>query len=207
MPEISGPYDSGYIQPIAKIKENISVFSRNMWAHFKIEFLEPIQAGPGSIVEMISIAGATGLAGGATISKRIVPVLQLQEFEMLHVRWTPLDDVEGVIWQLAGQQKFATENMLSRVDMRTQMYDPTLASTTTFIMGQNRDINLEVRNPSAYITHLARFQFFGFRYILSDLVPSTATEAQKNALKQGDITTIKALIGVTTMIYAEGRQS
>ena len=206
MPFISGTFDSGYIQPLVKVGENISIFSTRMWNHFRVDYMEPIPAGPASQVEAITASGATNIAANGTIAKRLVTILQLADLEFLHVRWCPLDDVEGLIWELSGQQKFATRNIHSRCDLRTKMYDPTLASTTFFILGQQRDMNLEVRNPTGYIQYLARFQFMGIRYLLTDLVNGFSSN-DVQLLHRFDEPTVKRLIGNTTRVYAEGVQS
>ncbi|GAI52389.1 unnamed protein product, partial [marine sediment metagenome] len=81
-----------------------------------------------------------------------------------------------------------------------------------FIMGNQKDMNLEVRNPNPVALPQARFQFFGFRYVIEVIIPKfpeTATDALKEAvrkkLEDGDKETVAQYIGPTTWLPAEGR--
>ncbi|GAJ04619.1 unnamed protein product [marine sediment metagenome] len=38
MSEISGIYDNGPISPIARIKDNISVYTAKKWAHYQVVY-------------------------------------------------------------------------------------------------------------------------------------------------------------------------
>ena len=216
MPTLSGIYDSYLLQPIAKVKENLSVLTTGVYQHYRVEYLEGMPPGPANVVDMVAQAGLTTLVGGGTITKRIVTILQLNDLEFLHLRWEPLDNVEGVLWELAGQARFNTANIQARVDLGTKLRDPYLSTTTFWILGRSRDMNLEVRNPMARATPTARFMFWGFRHLLS-MYYLTALAARKTpdknrqaqivtALKQGDQDIVRELIGVTTWLPAEGRQ-
>lgn len=207
MPVLSGIYDSDYIQPVAKVKENLSIMTLGNYSHYIIEYLEPLPPGPASVADMVAIAGATGLAANATINKRIVPILQLNDLEFAHLRWEPLDNVEGVLWELSGQARFNSRNIHSRVDRNSRRYDPSLSLTTFWVLGLNRDMNLECRNPMGYAIPAARFQFFGYRYILKEIDLSGLSSDVKIKMKAGDIATVRASIGTTTWLPAEGRQS
>lgn len=206
MPILSGIYDSDRIQPVARIKENLSVLTSGRWRHWLIDYQEPIPPGPASTVEMITLSGATVLAANATIAKRVVAVLQLNANEFLHLRWEPLDDVEGVLWQLPSQARFSARAIHARVNKLTRLFDPTLASTTFWIIGLDRDMNLEVRNPQAVAIHSARFMFRGYRYLLTEH-PNflSAPEDDKAKLGVGDIETVRRYIGPTTWLPAEGK--
>ncbi len=202
---LSGIYDSEFIQPVARVKDNLSIWTQGKYYHYKVEYIEPMPPGPALMVEMVTASGITALAAGAAIAKRVVAILQLNENEFLHIRWFPLDNVEGVIWEQPGQQKFAIRNVHSRVDPRIREWDPTLATTTFFIIGENRDMNLEVRNPMGYATPIARFQFFGNKSILKPWDLSSLSSDEKSKMGQGDEETVKRIIGQTTWLPAEGR--
>jgi len=220
---MSSIFDSYYIQPVARIKENISIWTLGKWEHYIIEYQNEIAPGPASTVDMLVQAGVTVLAANATLAKRVVTILQLNDLEFLHVRWEPIDNVEGLIWEQSGQQMNSARNIHSRVDFLTRNRDPHLATTTFFILGQNRDMNLEVRNPMRYPIAAARFVFWGNRMILSPLdidaaiakaptpTPTPLTKADiaatKALLSKGDMATIRRIIGSTTFVPAEGRQA
>ena len=207
MPTLSGIYDSAAIQPVARFKDNLSILSLGKWAHYRINYVEPIPPGPASTVEMVTATLNTAIAAGATIAKSIVAILQLNDMELAHLRWEPLDNVEGVLWELSGQARFNTRNIHARVDIQTKLRDPYLVTTTFFVMGLQRDMNLEVRNPMAYPTSVARFRFWGFRYLLSPLRFKGITPADEEALSNGDPDVVKRYLGATTWLPAEGKQS
>ena len=203
MAEISGIYDSGPISPVAKIKENLSIWTQGGWEHYRIDYMEPVPASPASTVEMVVASGATSLAANGTIAQRVVAILQLNTNEFFHVRFEPLDNVEGIIWEQAGQGKFRPRNVHARVDMNTRFRDPYLSTTTFFILGRDRDMNLEVRNPMGYATPVARFVFWGYRAKLKEWKFSDPTVAAKMA--EGDLATVRQTLGATTWLPAEGR--
>jgi len=170
MPQVSGIYDNGPISPIAKIKENLSIWTKGKWEHFRIDYIEPMPRSSPMVVDVGPIA-ANGI-----IAKQVVAILQLSDLEFLHLRWEPLDDVEGALWEEAGTARFTTGSVQARVTPFTSLRDPYLATTTFFILGKNRDMNLEVINPNAVAIPVARFVFFGFRYILEGIpVPTVST--------------------------------
>lgn len=205
MSTLSGIYDSGPIQPIAKIKENLSVWTLARWFHYIIEYIEPLPPSPASTVEMVAAAATTTLAANGTITKRVVTILQVNNFEFLHLRFEPLDNVECVLWEQAGSAKFTSRNLQARVDRNTRLLDPYLATTTFWILGENRDMNLELRNPMQYAMPIARVLFWGFRYILKPWPIEGVSANEKNLLQQGDLETVRKIIGATTWVPAEGR--
>lgn len=170
---VSGIYDSGPIAPVAKIKENLSIYTLGHYVHYRIDFIEPMPWNSQNVIEMVVASGAVTIAANGTIAQRVVAILQLNDDNLLHLRWQPLDDVEGVLWEQAGTGRFVTRGVHSRVGLFTATRDPYLATTTFFILGKDRDMNLEVRNPRPVAQALARFVFFGFRYVLKPLDAAT----------------------------------
>ena len=207
MGAISGIYDSDYLAPVAKIKENLSIWTLGAWSHYAIQYEEPIGPGPNSQVDMCVQGGVTNIAALGSIVKQVVTVLQLNDYEFLHVRFEPIDNVEGIIWEQAGTLKFASKNVQSKTDRYTRLWDPTMASTTFWVLGLNRDMNLQVSNPLNYAQPKARFQFWGIRYILVPWDFSALPANTQALLRQGDLATVRAQIGTTTWLPAEGRAS
>ena len=177
MSEVANIYDNGPISPICRIKDNLSIWSGDKWNHYRVDFIEGITRSSPMTVDMVLASGATVIAANGIIMKQVVPILQMNLLELLHLRWEPLDDVEGLLWELGGQARFTTRGAHARVSMFTSMGDPFLATTTFYIIGQNRDMNLEVRNPNPVAMAMARFVFFGYRYIITELptLPSPTT--------------------------------
>lgn len=209
--EISGIYDSGPITPIARIKDNLSIYTAKKYSHYQIAFIEPWPRSSPLRVDMVAFAGATTIAANGTIAKRLVTVLQITDGEMFQVRFEPLDDVEGAVWEQSGTGKFTGRTTHARVDMATCLRDPYLSSTQFFIMGYQRDMNLEVFNPNPVALNQARFQFRGERFVLDPITPdlNKYTDKEKNdittKLAAGDKETVAQLIGPTTWLPAEGR--
>jgi len=205
---MSGIYDAEFIQPLARIKENLALWSGGKWNYYQIQYEEPLPPGPATTVDTVALSLATTLAANATIAKQVILVLQMQANDFFHCRWEPLDNVEGVLWEQAGQQRLMVKNAQARVDRRIRLWDPMLVSTTFGILGTNRDASLETRNPMAYAIPCARFVFFGYRYILAPIAAATVTDpAMQRALDVGDVQTVRNLIGAVTFFPAEGRQS
>lgn len=168
--QVANIYDNGSISPIARIGDNLSIWSEVKWTHFNIVFIEPVPRSSPMVVDMVAASGATTIAANGTIAKQVVAILLMNAGEMLHLRWEPLDDVEGLLWQLGGQARFQPRGAHARVSQFTSLYDPYLATTTFWLLGgANKDMNLEVRNPNPVALPMARFAFFGFRYILETL--------------------------------------
>jgi len=192
MPLLSGIYDSGPISPIAKIKENLSIWTLGQWAHYRIEFIEGMPRSSPMVAEMVVLSGATTIAANGTIQQTLLNILTLRDREFVHLRWEPLDDVEGVLWEQAGTGRFVTRGVHARVTPFSGERDPNLAATTFWILGKDRDMNLEVRNPLPVAQPLARFVFFGYRYVLK-------------ALSSTEVAEIEAGRRATTWVPAEGR--
>ena len=192
MPLNSGIYDWGVISPVAKIRENLSIFTSGQWSHYRIEFIEGMPYSSPMVVEMVTASGVTTIAANGSIAAQVVNILQLNEKSLLHLRFEPLDDVEGVLWEEASVGRFVTRGVHARVTRFSAARDPNLAATTFFILGRDRDMELEVRNPLPVAQAVARFVFWGYRY----------------GLKALDETTSKRIMDFTipsTWLPAEGR--
>ena len=170
MSVVANIYDNGPISIIAKIRENLSIWTLGNWFHYQIKNIEPIPRSSPTVVEMVVASGATTIAANGAIAARVVAILQLSELEFTHLRWEPLDDMEGVLWQQATTGRFVTRGVHARVTRFTAVRDPYLATTTFWVLGRDRDMNLEVRNPNPVALPQARFVFFGYRYKLEALV-------------------------------------
>lgn len=216
--DVANIYDNGPISLIARIKDNLSIYTLRKWQHFNIVYAEPWPRGRQLRIEMVTAAGLTTIPANGGIAKRVVPLLQVTDGEMLHVRFEPLDDVEAIIWEQSGTGKFNSRNTHARVDMATCLRDPWLASSTFFIMGYQRDMNLEIINPNPRALNQARVQFWGYRYILEEITPDLSQivlpngqpdTARRNDIltkvAAGDKMTVAQYIGPTTWLPAEGR--
>jgi len=216
--EVANIYDNGPLSLVARIKDTISAYTAKKWAHYQVAFAEPWPRSSPLRVDLVALAGATTIVANTNITKRLVPLLQVTDGEMLCVRFEPLDDVEGVVYEQSGTGKFNSRNTHARVNMATCLRDPYLATTTIFVMGYQRDMNLEVQNPNPVPLFQARFQFFGFRYVVDEISPDLSSVVNQNGqpdkakqdeiirqLAAGDKKTVAEFIGPTTWLPAEGR--
>ena len=171
MSTVANIYDNGPISLIARIKENIAIWTENKWMPFMVEFAEGLPRSRQSMVDLVRIAGVLNIPANGTITQQMLTILQPANNELLHLRFEPIDDVEGVLWEQTSMTRFNPKGFKARVDLFSSAQDPYLAATTFWIIGSqgNKDMNLEVRNPNAVALPQARFIFWGFRYILSPL--------------------------------------
>lgn len=176
--EVANLYDNGPISPIVRIKENISLLSSGRWEHYNVRFIEGMPRSAPMMVEMVALTGNVQIAANGIIAKSILAILQPAENEFFHLRWEPIDDVEGVLWEQSSQGRFAGRNVQAFVDRFSSARDPWLCGTTFFIIGLQRDMNLEVRNPNPVALPQARVVFWGYRYLLDPL----KTEPAKTTL-------------------------
>lgn len=162
-------YDPSPIQPVAKISENLSIFTGGAYHHYQILFEEPVPRGSPFLVNILTVGGLATLAAGATDVKRLVAVLQLNNFEFVQFRFQPIDDIEVEIFEQPAMGRFETRGARARISLFTEVTDPYMASSTVFVLGSNRDLNIQVTNPSGYVIDRARIAFWGIRYLLKEL--------------------------------------
>lgn len=187
MSTVANLYDNGPISPIARIQDNIAVWTeKGEYFPFKILFIEGIPESLPFRIDMVQIAGATNIPANGVVAKAVVAVLQMNALELLHLRWEPQDDVEGALWQLGNQARYAPRGGAARVSLQTADRDPWLATTTFYILGKDKDVNIGAFNPWGVAQPTARFDFWGYRYILTELPKA-------------------ALLGPITWLPAQGR--
>ncbi len=167
--EVSGIYDNGPITPIAKVGENLGLWTGARYDPYRIAWIEGIPESSPYTVDMITVLAAGPLAANTLSQKTVVTALQMDDKELLHARWEPVDYVEGLIWELASGPRYASKGGQARTSPFTHERDPWLATTTFFVLGLNKDANIGVYNPQMVATPQARFAFWGFRYILKVL--------------------------------------
>jgi len=174
--EVANIYDNGPIAPIAKIRDNLRIWTEKQWLFYKIINMEPIPRSSPFMVDFVAttVPAATVVAAGGTIQMQLVAALLMNDLELLHLRWEPIDDMEGLLWELGGQGRFMPRGGHARVSLYTSISDPYLATTTFFIVGANKDAMIEVRNPDPVARPNARFVFWGYRYSLEKLTTEPA---------------------------------
>lgn len=175
---VSNLYDNGPISPIAQIMENLAIWTDGGYKGFQIQFIEPIPRSGPYTIDMLVVAQVTNVGAFLTINQSVLPALQVNEKELFHARWFPLDDVEGMLFELAQTPRFTPRGGQARTSLLTEVYDPWLATTTFWVLGGpgNKDAAFSCYNPHAVAQTQARFAFFGYRYQLKALdgVPPNA---------------------------------
>lgn len=167
--EVANIYDNGPISPIAKIKQNLSIWSENKWMNYQILFIEPVPRCAAFTVDMVALAAVGAMPANGLIAKRLIAFLQMNKDELLHLRFQPVDDIECRLWELAEFARFNPRGAHARVSRFTELGDPYLGTTTFWILGPNKDMQLEVLNPNPVVMPVARVVFWGYRYILQPL--------------------------------------
>lgn len=209
MPELGSIYDAWHFQPVVKVGENLCIYTGGKWQPHICQYQVPIAPGRPTIVDLVAtsaVPAPANIPANGTLNKQIVTIMQLDSNEFTQMRFEPLDYVEGAVWELAGQQLHKSKNIHSRVTPTTRVWDPFLASSTFFVLGSNKDMNLEVYNPMGYAQWQARFIFWGCR-MLVELHPDyvKAPDRIKALIEAGDKKTIADVIGPITRVPAEGR--
>lgn len=167
--EVGNLYDNGPLSPIARIKDKLACWLVDKWIPFTIEYIEPIPRSSPFVIDMVALSGLLTIPAGGQAPKQAIAVLQMNANELLHLRWEPIDDVEGGLWELANSARFNPFGGQARVSLFTATRDPWLATTTFFILGQQKDVNIGAWNPQAIAQPTARFAFWGYRYLLEPI--------------------------------------
>ena len=186
MSEVANLYDNGPISPVVKIKENLSVMTGGDWSHYRVDYIEPLPRSAPLVVDLVALSGNVTIAANGSITKQLIQFLRLNDKEITHFRFEPIDDIEVILWEQSATARYATNFVQARASKFTATRDPWLATTTFFVIGKDRDVNIEARNPNPVAWPQARVAFWGYRYIVSDL---------------------KSVPAVTTYIPAEGRSA
>lgn len=175
---VANLYDNGPISPIAQIKENLAIYTDKRYVGYEIQNIEPIPRSGPFTVDLLVIAQVTQIAAFGNVAQQIFQVIQVNENELLHARWFPLDDVEGQLFELGNMPRFNPRGGQARTTLLTEQYDPYLATATFWVLGGlgNKDAQIGAYNPQARAQTQARFAFFGYRYFLKQLatVPANA---------------------------------
>ncbi len=112
------------------------------------------------------------LASGSTDSANKVTILEMEGSaktetdisEVFQLRMRVLDDIMVTVKLPAAQSKWKTRNDEIRMDFNTEIFDPTLATTETYIY-EDDTIYIDVYNPTQYTLSQTRIQFWGWRIV------------------------------------------
>ena len=185
--ETSGIYDNGPISPVAKIHENIGILTEGSYRYFNIYYIEGLPRSRPLIIDMVALNNVANIGAYAPLNAQLVTAIRpggsdrMKEF--LHLRWEPIDDVEGSLFELNNQGRYSAAGVFASVTRFSRDLDPFLALTTFFVIGVNKDATIGAYNPNAVALPRARFIFQGLRYLVTplDTKPPVATELPATA--------------------------
>ena len=180
--EISGIYDNGPIAPIAKIHENLGILTEGAYRYFNIDYIEGLPRSRPFIIDLVALNNAANIGAYTQLTAQLVTAIRpggsdkMKEF--IQLRWEPIDDVEGFLFELNNQGRYSAAGVFASVTRFSRDLDPFLAATTFFVLGVNKDATIGAYNPNAVALPRARFIFQGYRYLVTplDAKPAVATE-------------------------------
>jgi len=149
--EISGIYDNGPISPVAKIHENLGILTEGAYRYFNINYIEGLPRSRPFIIDMVALNNAANIGAYAQLNAQVVTAIspggsdKVKEF--LHLRWEPLDDVEGFLFELNNQGRYSAAGVFASVTRFSRDQDPFLAATTFFVMGVDKDATIGAYTP------------------------------------------------------------
>jgi hypothetical protein len=175
------PYYDGPLTPMCRVNDNLGLWTGQKYEPFKVVYIEPIERSSPYTIDIVALLVAAGvgtaIAAYTGVPALIVPALQMNLNEFFHARWMPLDDIEGALYQPGtGMARNAMRGGQSRNNLLVKVQDPWLASTTFGILGATaaKDAYIMTINPNPVAIFIARFAFWGYRYILEPLKETPA---------------------------------
>lgn len=156
-------------EPVVNTDENVAVLiTTGKWKYYKVDYIEALPPSPDLVVDIISESGETTIAAGGQIKEQSVDVLEVEEDEMAQVRFFPLDDVYITVNQPHAKKRHWVKNKTLRIDKLTRIYDPELKTTEIFSYEDDYPV-FTVDNPGQYDIGKARIQFFGYKFIMTEM--------------------------------------
>jgi len=139
--------------PVAKVGENVLLLPAKQY--YRVVWVEPI---PRIVVDF----GAFG--AGEVKEKEKAEAIELFPGELGHFRFTPIDDLEILVFQPRAVARFTTTAVQAKIDRWTP---PELSEIYVW---ERAVPYLTVRNPRRYPTAMGRVCFWGWRMQLEKLV-------------------------------------
>lgn len=177
MSEVANIFDSGPISLIARVKDKIGVWGSPAakYIPLRVEYVDNFPASDPFVVDMCFQGGVFNpLPANGQLTKSAPLILQINALELYHFRWEPIDPwCEGQLFEDGAMPKYNGYGGQGRTSIFTRLYDQWLSTTTFFVLGKDNNVNINAVNTTGGAQNSARFQFFGFRYLLSDKNPET----------------------------------
>ena len=146
-----------------RIKENLAVWSQGRWQYFNVAGVESIPAGS------VNIVNAGSVAANTTDTLEELTTFDVNDGELLQLRFSPMQDVEVQLWEARSQPRFNTRTIQARVSLMTKAHDPWMESSEFNVLGRDRNAFIAVINNGDYAYAAGRVYFWGHKYKLTPL--------------------------------------
>lgn len=194
------PYHSGPIEPIVMVGENIGIFTQGDYLFARVVHIEPLPPSRQLTQDLGAIN--TGASSGVTE----LTVARAQDGNLLHVRMMPLDPIEVQVYQQRATSRHTVFSAASRVNLSSGKLDPYWASSTYFVLGNQKSLYGDISNVSGYNLTLTRVRFWGFRYKLDPLPAAVQSVMRKLASGRALTPQEGGLVVRATLVPAEGQE-
>jgi hypothetical protein len=176
-------YTQGYarpgpLKPLGGINQNILVWHTAAWVLYKIRLMEAL---PPSRPLKIDF-GAIG-AVAAVQNQSLQLITEMDEMQLGHYRFAPLEDLEITVNQPQADGRFTNHNAQAIITLQTRLFDPESALSELMVFRQEWPF-FTVRNPLAFAIASSPVMFWGFKYMVREIARSANPDAPE-ILKAG----------------------
>lgn len=156
------PYKPGPIERVVLPGEIVGLWVNRSYLFYQVEFIEPLPESDPIQIDLGAI-----VAGGQSAITTLT-LLEMPDREFGQFRMRVLDDFTALLFQGRADQRHKLNNAVATCSRFTDKHDPCGHTTEFFVYENNNDAFLQGNNQTDYALTIARVNFYGFRYVLSD---------------------------------------
>lgn len=160
------PYKPGPIERIVVDGEYVGIWVNKVYKFYQVEYIEPLPESDPIQINLGAIAAAAGGAAGQTALTQLT-LLEMPDREFGQFRMRVIDDFAAWLFQGRADQRHKLANAVAICSRFTDLKDP-CGHTTEFYVHENNWAFLQGFNQTDYALTIARVNFYGFRYVLSE---------------------------------------
>lgn len=163
------PYKPGPIERIVLPGEIVGLWVSKTYLFYQVEYIEqvmesdPVQINLGAIA-----AAAAGVPGQTAITQ--LQLLELPKGEFGQFRARVIDDFNALVLQGRADQRHKLSLTVAEINRYTNMHDPCGHTTEFYVYEDQNDAWLQGFNQTDYALTISRVNFYGYRYVLGDLL-------------------------------------
>lgn len=146
--------------PDIHVHDELEIWTQGKAQFYRVTYKVGLPPGASGVNDFGAIAAA------GTVAKAVVNLLQLEDGYLTRMRFRPLDDLLLRLYELGGTALNYTQNLQAEVSLFTELDDPEFTLSEFFVLGSNRDIQIEVVNPRPSALARSRVKFWGERYLV-----------------------------------------